>query len=276
MALFYKKPLTEELLTDIRSGTSFVKADPQNIGSLIWYDSDNYLQEPKEKADRPKLLAKLMGAVSGAYKGSELFVGTEGFAEYHFVKTRDNFDAIKEIRYEEVSILAVLLKITDNDDDDLRAQRDFDIAFLPQPDSDGTAKSLYYCHCLGKTVGFHFMAKAEDEFTVRVADRARQALEAGKPFPFYAVKQQGKDGDSWIAEEAVCLHPDGIYFDGQLYEGDALKRVRLWEDKLEFVGESPGAMFRRSRNPVLPLEGLGNRKAFQLLLAERYGIKRSY
>lgn len=275
MAMFYKKPAPEGLLTDIRSGASFVKANPETIGDLVWYDSDNYLQEPKEKADRPKLFAKLMGAVAGAYKGSEFFVGTDGFAEYHFAKTRDNFDTIKEIPYDDVSILAVLLEITDKDDD-LRAQRDFDIGFLPQPDADGIARSLYTTHCLGNTVGYHFMTKAEEGFTAHVADKARQQLDTGNPFTFYTVRQQSKGSDIWQTEEIIRLHPDGIYFDGQFYEGDALKRVRLWKDRLEFVGEGLGAKLLRSRNPVLPLKNLGNRKAFQILLAERYGINLSY
>ena len=311
-----KKYPQAELIADIHAGTSFVKVKPENIGELIYFDSTLPKEAPDPSAVSRKRKRTLLYSLAALvvlwgvsllvtpdalfwpfiltfviitvalvilfgtiFSGTDLFVGTEGFAEYSFQKNRDNVEK-KECRFDEGSVL--LFTSATRYKNEKRTGTDYCMRFMGKPDRGDIVNTIYRLDIGSK--GFirkdgqsgdaypDFMYQVEKQFTTLFLDKARAALEAGEEVSFYPLRY---DGD-WMLETPIRLSKEAIHYAGKVYVGEALKRVSIQsppEIWFQSEDESAGLLKRMKHLVKVPLEIIGNRKAFETLLLELYGIK---
>ena len=220
------------------------------------------------------------------FTGFDYFVGTEGFAEYTFRKRRDNVEK-KEFRYDEGSVLVFDSgAIYENRDEfNKRKASTWRMCFLSQPEHDDVAHQLYELVAAGlvgvrkdgKSGDAHadFMYQVDKMFTSVFLDKARSAIEAGEEVPFYPVTREQAGSKTWIMHSPIWLSKDSIRYVGEVYSGDNLKRIGIQEGDLWFKSLDPSAGLLQKIKQIkrVPLELMGNRKAFETLLNELFGLK---
>ena len=303
------------LIADINDGKSFVKVVPENIGDLIYFDSDEPRAEPL--ADSVYATRKIITAIISialiaviwyfltsvgwqivlslailffggliflgqGFGGDDYFVGTEGFAKYHFSKNRENVDSKEEHRYDDGFLLVHHeVKQYKNGSYD---RTEFSFTYIGKPNQEGIASTIaeeygsYDCEEGGNNTGeadYDYWCRIEDEITSKYLIAAQNLLDAGHSVPIFVTLKQ--NDNTWKTGAVIHLAPGVIKYGDKTYTQEDLKRVYI--DKgvvyLEDNNYSSKLMGLKKTGEkiALPLEMIGNRKAFIILLSKLYGIQ---
>ncbi|MBQ6311201.1 MAG: hypothetical protein IJK74_06605 [Bacteroidales bacterium] len=299
-----------QLIADINAGTSFVKVIPDNIGDLLYFDTTEPKAEPL--ADKVYTRRKIITAIvtiiaiagiwfglhnyigwsiiltvvasvigllfylSQSFSGDDFFVGTEGYAIYHFVKNRDNVETKKLQRYSDGFLLLhkEVVKYKDNNYDGT----DYSFTYIGKPndkDISNTIDEVEGSYYSGGAVGntghryYDFWYRIEDQLTSRYLYAADNLLKEGKSIPFFiAFKGRNK---TWETAPFILLSPGVIKYGNKTFTKDNLKRVYVKRGVLHFE-EVYQPNIKTTGKMEVPLEMIGNRKAFLILLSKLYGI----
>ncbi len=305
-----------QIIADINEGKSFVKVKPENIGDLVYFDTDEPKAEPLADSvyKRRKIIAVVvsLAAVAGiwfwlydhigwaifltivvafigylvfisqAFGGNDYFVGTEGYAKYHFSKNRENIDSKSGHRYDE-GFLLVHHEVRNYKNGSYEYTK-YEFAFLGKPDKDGVAQIIdigmgdYDCEKGGSNTGeadYDFWYRIEDQITSRYLFAAQKLLDAGQSVPIFATLS--KDNVTWKTGAIIHLAPGVIQYADRTYTKDDLKRVYIDKGTVYLEDTNYSSKFmgmkKTGERIALPLEMIGNRKAFIILLSKLYGIQ---
>ena len=304
-----------KVISDINNGSSFVKVIPDNIGDLVYFDTTETKAEPLADSvyKRRKIIAGLVtiAVIAGiwfllhnhigwaifltlvaafigylvyagqSFGGNDYFIGTEGYAKYHFSKNRENIDSEVVHLFKEGSIL--LHKEVVKYKNGAYDGTDYAFAFLGQPNEENVATTIEeiedsYNHKEGGGntgyMDYDFWYHIEDQITTRYLYAAGKLLEAGKMVPiFMAIKDEG---NTWKMGPIIHLGPGVIQYGDKIYSKDDLKRVYIDKGVVYFEDANYSSkMFglkKTGEKMAIPLEMIGNRKAFIMLLSKLYGI----
>lgn len=305
-----------QVIADINAGTSFVKVIPDDIGDLVYFDTDEPKAEPLADSvyTRRKIITAIVtlttivgiwfwlydhigwgiiltlaAAFIGvlvflgqSFSGHDFFVGTEGYAKYHFVKSRENIDSKVEHRYDEGFLL--LHKEVVKRKNGSYDGTDYSYTYIGMPNEKGIAKTIdeiddsYNSEVLFDRFNgyqeYHYWCSIEDQITSRYLYAAERMIEAGESVPFFiAIKE---DEQQWKISNFIHLSPGAIHFGDNTYTKDDLKRVYIEHGVIYFEDSNYSSkMFglkKTGEKISIPLEMIGNRKAFIFLLSKLYGI----
>lgn len=304
-----------QVIADINAGTSFVKVVPDNIGDLVYFDTSEPKAEPLADSvyTRRKIIAAVVtiAAIAGIwvwlyahigwaifltlvaafigylffgdqyFGGQDYFIGSEGYAKYHFDTNRENILEKEGHRFDEGFIL--MHKEVVKYKNGFYDGTDYSFAYLSKPNEENistTVDEIYasYNHKEGGgntgNAEYDFWYHIEDQITSNYLYAAGKLLEAGKMVPiFMAVKEEDK---KWMAGAVIHLGPGVIQYGNKTYTKDDLKRVYINRGVVYFEDANySNKMFglkKTGEKMAIPLEMIGNRKAFIMLLAKLYGI----
>lgn len=227
------------------------------------------------------LVAVFSIAVNQSFTGTDYFVGTEGFAEYEFKGSRENVEK-SECRFDEDTVLILHeAKVYKKDSYD---HTKYNFVVLGKPDSIGSAKPLFkrigsYKYWVKdgncRQAGLDFMYHVEKQLTTLVLDNAHRKLDAGEEVLFRTVSREKPGSDDWAYGDVIGLSPDAIRFCGEVFEGESLRQIKVKDSNLVFKSRelASGVFGRRTGDKVrVPLDSVGNLKAFLILLNKLYGI----
>lgn len=304
-----------QVIADINAGTSFVKVVPDNIGDLVYFDTDEPKAEPLADSvyTRRKIITAIVtiAAIVGiwfwlydhigwgifltlvagfvgvlvflgqGFGGHDFFVGTEGYAKYHFVKNRENIDSKEGHRFDEGFLLLhkEVVKYKNGSYDGT----DYSFAYIGKPNEEGIANTIdeiddSYNHKEGGgNTGYgdyDYWYRIEDQITSNYLYAAGNLLEAGKSVPIFIAIKEGDN--TWKTGALIHLSPGVIQYGDKTYTKDDLKRVYIDRGVVYFEDSNYSSkMFglkKSGEKMSIPLEMIGNRKAFIILLSKLYGI----
>ena len=215
------------------------------------------------------------------FGGQDYFIGSEGYAKYQFKTNRENVIEKKGHRFDEGFIL--MHKEVVKYKNGSYEGTDYSFAFLSKPNEENTCTTLdeiddSYNHKEGGGntgyADYDFWYHIEDQITSNYLYAAGKLLESGKMVPiFMAINEEG---NKWKAGAIIHLGPGIIQYGDKTYTKDDLKRVYIDRGVVYFEDANYSSkMFglkKTGEKMAIPLEMIGNRKAFIMLLSKLYGI----
>lgn len=247
----------EGFLSAIESNTSIFRFIPTNIGKIIWCDTTNEKVDPNvDSSTFSKLFSK-------SFKGVDYFVGTEGFAEIHFDRSRENIVKSDVFRFESFSeLLSNKTKITINYVD--QGTR-WNFSFFDIPDKIGyTDERIEFIkNAAIETIDVVFLKRIEDAWNKFKSEQMKQQFERDGYFSFnrvlpvrhsdrWGILPYIKVGRNWFEVEGIRFDSTNLrkaYFDnGDIY---LMKKTDTLWNSIGF-----------GKKNIITLQPLGNKSIF--------------
>ena len=303
------------LIADIKEGNSFVKVVPEEIGEVIYFDTTEPTAEPlgDNVYARRKIISVLatilavtaiwvllsshpgwaialtvaavfVGVVSYSvqrFAGFDYFVGTKGYALYHFSGTRTNIDNKTVRKYDDA--FAIIHKEVMNYKNGFYQNTDYEYILVGPPDESGvvskidSSKGIHYKKNEGSQSNnpeYDLWCRIESVYNTHYLRWAESLLDEGKMVPIFLVFP--KDDDRWDTSSSLLIGPNTIQCGKTVYNKGDLKRVYiekgvLYLEDSEFEKNIFGSV-KSGKQITIPLDQIANRNAVITLLSSLYGL----
>lgn len=259
------------IISDIYAGVSFVKVKPDDIGEIIYFDTNEPTAVPLD--DKVYLRRKILIVItllmvlsiiwiinislflkiffsiialfrgylffrSQFYNGMDYFVGVEGCAIYYFEGNRQNCLPIKAHRFDQgysvVHKESVLYK-------KYSVEMIFSYKLVGIPDNTGHVSIIdeidgkYKDKFVGGNTGdinYDFWYKIEEHICTNYLQEAEELLKSERLVPFYELEIR-KDGILGV-RAYIQLGQEAIFYNGKKYKKNDIKRVYIKRDIIYF------------------------------------------
>lgn len=302
--------MSKELLTSIEKGDAPFKFIPEEVGNLKFCYTDNVKAEPYTKeVKRKKLLYWIGGSIAIAsacwilfnnspifdsivsiialiviiktirnlsnFKGTDYFVGDNGFAIVKFEKYRDNI-VLKSIhQYSDFSEL--ITGETVKKQNGAYVGTDYFFGFFGKPDSNNRVKLIL------DEGGTHNQQKPKDDpsnphytFWKKIEEiwtskKLEELLTNPEESVTFSLLHSAKNDVNWYATPYITISSNAILVSDREYNRDTLKN--LWFENgnlvIEHVNHSKKLFGLIEKGDIehIPLTNIGNRKLFMLYLS---------
>lgn len=293
-----------QLLADIKAGSSFVKVVPDNIGEIIYFDTDTPTDEPK--SDFTYLLRKVVVflltaavvagiwyaldsvvwrsvwtalvvfigwavLVSQNYHGIDYFIGTHGYAKFTFSGSRDNITDKVMHTFDESDLL--LHTETRNFTNGIYTGTSYKFAFL-YSDPAGVMKELYgllsqYNHKNGGPntgdMNYDFWYTVEQCYTSDILEKYLKQLESEGQVTFQVVKKESIMKGTYVLSPDLHLAPGVVKYKEFVFKKESSVVLEIKNGVLSFVIPSSSVTMDE-----IPLSKIINRDAFLILLSKLF------
>ena len=259
--LFYIMPKLnlpqEQILAKIKTGTSFVKVVPDNIGDIVYFDTTNTDNGPQSRNVYVlrKLIvivltiaalvavwqavslgwaitwtfvigcAGLAGYNLQSFHGTDYFVGTEGFAVFNFKDTRDNITAKDIHRFDASDFL--IHKEEQKFVHGVYNCTNYSFAFLSPLDSANVCKTVYeimndvYRDKNGgpntKNIKYDFLYQIEKAYSHKILNKCISQLDSEGKVTFYVVSDMSIMKGTYKLQPILHLSPIAIKYNNAVY-----------------------------------------------------------
>ena len=302
--------VSEKLLTSIKNGEAPFRVIPQEIGELKFVYSNNTKAEPYTKGVKRKKLFLWIGApvtvalvcwliinnspifnsiVSAIaiivivksinnilnFKGTDFFVGSNGFAVLKFKNSRDNIVSKSIYIYSDFSEL--ITGETVKKQNGAYVGTDYYFCFFGIPDSNNQVKLII------EEGGTHHQEKSKDDphsphYTfwkkieeIWTAQKLEQLLVDKHETVTFSILHTKKNDDRWFATPYITILPNCIVVGDREYNRETLKN--LWFENGNLVIEHVNhlkkffGLIEKGNIEHIPMANVGNRKLFILYLS---------
>ena len=294
----------------------YVKVTPQSIGSPVFFDTSNPEEKPESAAKyrKRKILSLVIGLVvlaiiwvitlasdaelgiiisillsvlvlwfmiaafrSAAFLGEDYFVGTEGYAIYHFKGSRDAIDERKEHGFKDFSqVLRSLETITRNGNSETK----YSFHFLRKKDADvWEAVDSYSAKVYGRDLKgdkkYGFLNKVEEQFCQQLLAKTYEDLLEGIPARFETFHSFG--GGEWQSGKAIILSPGRIQFGDKVYDKSNLGDIVVSNGTLYIFDKNYGSRLISSKGEKdeISLKNIGNFPVFVTILRKLFVVRKN-
>lgn len=246
----------EQILADIKAGTSFVKVIPDNIGEILYFDTNTPTDVPK--SDFTYMLRKVAvflltaAAIAGLwyvldsivwlsiwslllvvigyavltiqrFRGTDYFIGTRGYAELTFSGSRDNVTKSEVHTFDESDSLvhSEFMNFTNG----VYMGTTYTFSFLTSEPT-GDAKELHgytgqHGHVEGgKNTGdicYDFWYNVEQCFSGYIVDKYVKQLESEGKMTFQTVKKSSIMKGTYVLAPGLHLAPGVVKYEEHVF-----------------------------------------------------------
>lgn len=302
--------VSTELLASIEKGEAPFKFIPEEVGNLKFCYTSNDKAEPYAKeVKHKKLLSWICGSVAVAavcwfvfnnspifdsiitvialiviiktirnlsnFKGTDYFVGDNGFAIVKFEKNRDNIVSKSIYQYTDFSEL--ITGETIKKQNGAYVGTDYFFGFFGKPDSNNRVKLIL------DEGGSHNQQKPKDDpsnphytFWKKIEEiwtgqKLNELLANPKENVTFSLLHSAKGDVNWYATPYITISPNAIFVSDREYNRETLKN--LWFENGSLVIEHINhtkklfGLIEKGNIEHIPLTNIGNRKLFMLYLS---------
>lgn len=301
----------EQILADIKAGTSFVKMIPDNIGEIVYFDTDTPTDVPQ--SDFTYMLRKVAvflltaAAIAGLwcvldsivwrciwtaliafigwvvlsiqeFRGTDYFVGTDGYAEFTFSGNRENVIRTEVHTFDESDLL--LHGETRNFTNRIYTGTNYNFSFLSS-DPAGVFKqshgvSSVYKHKEGGSntgdIIYDFWCRVEQVYTGKMVEKYLKQLESDGEITFQVVQKSSIMKGTYVLSPALRLSPGVVKYEEYVFRNEGTVKPVIDNGELSFV--VPGKKFfifdGTETMAKISLEKIVNRDAFLILLSKLF------
>ena len=299
-----------DLLESIDSGTSIFKYIPDQIGNVLYCDTNQNKAEPMAPADAKRkkinvicigvislsliwglcaikslyVLAAILSAIAlyicykkfdTSFSGTDVFMGDKGFAVVSFSDNRDNIVEKKIVLFDEVS--CIFTGETINKRNYTYTGTDFHFVFYKKPTSEGVYQVAYQIN------GSYSDEKPEDPMCPLGAPEEYALMKVvEKEWTSYFLNLHKNDmeinfpimTDDAMYPDVIKMGHGYLNIDGTVYNRDNTKKIYFSNGNLviEHMNHQKKwfGFVEKGDKHSIPLSQLGNRQAFMLLFDSLY------
>lgn len=270
----------EQILADIKAGTSFVKVIPDNIGEILYFDTNTPTDVPK--SDFTYMLRKVAvflltaAVVAGIwyaldsvvwrsiwtalvvligwvvliiqeFSGTDYFVGTDGYAEFTFSGNRENVIRTEVHTFDESDLLlhGEIRSFTNG----IYTGTNYNFSFLSS-DPAGVFKqshgvSSVYKHKEGGSntgdIIYDFWCRVEQVYTGKMVEKYLKQLESDGEITFQVVQKSSIMKGTYVLSPALRLSPGVVKYEEYVFRNEGTVKPVIDNGELSFV--VPGKKF---------------------------------
>lgn len=270
----------EQILADIKAGTSFVKMIPDNIGEILYFDTNTPTDVPK--SDFTYMLRKVAvflltaAVVAGIwyaldsvvwrciwtalvvligwvvliiqeFSGTDYFVGTDGYAEFTFSGNRENVIRTEVHTFDESDLLlhGEIRSFTNG----IYTGTNYNFSFLSS-DPAGVFKqshgvSSVYKHKEGGSntgdIIYDFWCRVEQVYTRKMVEKYLKQLESDGEITFQVVQKSSIMKGTHVLSPALRLSPGVVKYEEYVFRNEGIVKPVIDNGELSFV--VPGKKF---------------------------------
>lgn len=270
----------EQILADIKAGASFVKMIPDNIGEILYFDTNTPTDVPK--SDFTYMLRKVAvflltaAAIAGLwyvldsivwrciwtalvvligwvvliiqeFSGTDYFVGTDGYAEFTFSGNRENVIRTEVHTFDESDLLlhGEIRSFTNG----IYTGTNYNFSFLSS-DPAGVFKqshgvSSVYKHKEGGSntgdIIYDFWCRVEQVYTGKMVEKYLKQLESDGEITFQVVQKSSIMKGTYVLSPALRLSPGVVKYEEYVFRNEGTVKPVIDNGELSFV--VPGKKF---------------------------------
>ena len=300
-----------DYLSAIQQGNSFFGEIPSDLGSIVYCDSTNSLASPDDPEVVKKkrvntvlislaililiwvllhnstiwaiilsiviiVIAVLLFVNTSSFSGTDFFVGTEGFAEIKFDKTRNNIVNRKKYYFKDFS--EFLTGETYKKVNYTYQGTDYFGVFMGKPNDENEVDAL-----VGYSGTYHqknpkddileqdylFLKAVENAWSNFKLIDIQDELKRCGSYTFNIIASK-KNSSKYLVLQYIKFTNDALEIGGRVYNNETLKRMYFTDGKLvvENVNYTKKlfGIIEKGQKEEIPLTNVGNRKLFLMFL----------